>query len=192
MSNNSGSSHADLGASIRVLAVAAFLVALACSSHRGAPSPAPAHAVNNDSSFAAFMRAQGFASWTVARPLPGNPAPRYPAQPRQDGSAGLVLAEFVVDTSGRADMATFRVRESTNQLFAESVRATVPAMRFVAAEVEGRKVKQLVQIPFEFEIAGGQGAPTSALDAVHRTVPCQQNVQCPVHRLQAVVVTAAR
>ena len=82
--------------------------------------------------------------------LPGNPAPRYPQSMRQANIEGEVLAQFVVDSSGRPEMWTFKVLKSTHPDFTASVRAAVPFMRFSPAELKGRKVKQLVQMPFVF------------------------------------------
>ena len=65
---------------------------------------------------------------------------------------GDVLATFVVDTTGRADPASFKVLRATHQLFERAVRDALPRMRFVPAEVGGRKVRQLVQQPFSFAI----------------------------------------
>lgn len=83
-------------------------------------------------------------------PYPGNPAPRYPAMLRSANVEGVVLAQFVVDTSGHADMSTFKVLKSTHDLFTESVRAALPNMRFYPALVGGRPVKQVLQMPFQF------------------------------------------
>jgi periplasmic protein TonB len=65
---------------------------------------------------------------------------------------GEVLAQFVVDTTGRADMSTFKILKSSHDLFTNSVRSVLPNMRFYAAEIGGRKVKQLVQMPFQFTL----------------------------------------
>ena len=54
--------------------------------------------------------------------------------------------------TGRVEVATFKVITSTHDLFAASVRRALPAMRFLPAEVGGRKVKQLVQQPFVFNL----------------------------------------
>jgi protein TonB len=71
---------------------------------------------------------------------------------RESNVEGEVLAQFVVDTEGRADMKTFKVLKSSHDLFTASVRAVLPSMKFYAAEVGGRKVKQLVQLPFAFKL----------------------------------------
>jgi len=85
-------------------------------------------------------------------PLPGNPEPRYPDMLRSANVEGEVLAQFVVDTTGRADMREFKVLKSTHDLFTNAVKATLPNMKFYPAEVGGKKVKQLVQMPFQFSL----------------------------------------
>ncbi|HEX4681122.1 MAG TPA: TonB family protein [Gemmatimonadaceae bacterium] len=84
--------------------------------------------------------------------VPGNPAPRYPDMLRSANVEGEVLAQFVVDTTGRAEMSTFKVLKSTHDLFTNAVKASLPNMKFYAAEVGGKKVKQLVQMPFQFSL----------------------------------------
>jgi protein TonB len=84
--------------------------------------------------------------------LPGGATPRYPDILRQAGVEGEVLAQFVVDTVGRAEMSSFKTLKSSHDLFSASVRAALPGMRFIPAEVGGRKVRQLVQQPFSFAI----------------------------------------
>jgi periplasmic protein TonB len=85
-------------------------------------------------------------------PASGNPGPRYPDMLRSANVEGEVLAQFVVDTTGRADMGTFKILKSSHDLFTNSVRSVLPNMRFYAAEIGGRKVKQLVQMPFQFTL----------------------------------------
>src|SRR5690348_8104714 len=81
---------------------------------------------------------------------PGNSAPRYPDMLRSANVEGEVLAQFVVDTTGRAEMNTFKVLKSSHDLFTNSVKSALANMKFYPAEVGGRKVKQLVQMPFVF------------------------------------------
>lgn len=88
-----------------------------------------------------------------AQSLPNNPSPRYPDILRQGGVEGRVIAQFTVDTTGRAEMNSFKVIESSHDLFTAAVRNVLPNMRFIPAEVGGRKVRQLVQQPFVFGIA---------------------------------------
>jgi len=65
---------------------------------------------------------------------------------------GSVVAVFVVDEKGRAEMDSVRFVGSGNALFQDAVRAALPRMRFVPAEIAGQKVRQLVQMPFVFTI----------------------------------------
>jgi len=110
---------------------------------RGAPAP---QLVDVDATYFEFQ---------VDKPAvadPDNPAPRYPELLRTAGVEGTVLAQFVVDTAGHAMLDTFKVLKSTHDLFTQSVRTVLPNMRFSPAEIGGRKVKQLVQMPFPFSI----------------------------------------
>ena len=84
-------------------------------------------------------------------PMPNNAGPRYPDMLRSANVEGEVLAQFVVDTTGRADMSTFKVLKSTNDLFTNSVKNVLPKWHFYPAETGGRKVKQVVQQPFIFK-----------------------------------------
>jgi len=85
-------------------------------------------------------------------PAGGNPAPRYPDMLRSANVEGEVIAQFVVNEDGRADMSTFKVLKTSHDLFTNSVKSVLPQMRFLAAEVGGKKVKQLVQMPFVFSL----------------------------------------
>jgi len=85
-------------------------------------------------------------------PSPGNPSPRYPDMLRSANVEGEVLVQFVVDTTGRVEMNSFKVLKSSHDWFTNSVRQALSGMRFYAAEIGGRKVKQLVQQPFNFTL----------------------------------------
>jgi protein TonB len=98
---------------------------------------------------------QPYFDFQVEKPVvmaPGAAGPAYPDMLRSAGIEGTVLAQFVVDTSGRADMGTFKVLKSDNDLFSTAVKNALQRMRFLPAEVGGRKVKQLVQQPFQFSL----------------------------------------
>jgi len=83
--------------------------------------------------------------------IPGS-GPRYPDMLRSANVEGEVIAQFVVGTDGKADMSTFKVLKSSHDLFTAAVKNYLPNMRFHAAEVGGAKVKQLVQMPFQFSL----------------------------------------
>lgn len=83
-------------------------------------------------------------------PLPNQPRPRYPDAMRREMIEGEVLVQFVVDTLGQAEMATFKVLRSPHPELTRAVWTALPAMRFTPAELDHRKVKQMVQEPFIF------------------------------------------
>jgi protein TonB len=85
-------------------------------------------------------------------PYPNNTAPHYPDMLRSANVEGEVLAQFVVDTTGRADMSQFHILKSTHDLFTNAVKSALPNMKFYPAEVGGKKVRQLVQMPFQFNL----------------------------------------
>ena len=65
-----------------------------------------------------------------------------------------VQVQFVVDTTGRADTKSLKVLKATRPELEESVRKAIPCMRFRAASIDGRHVRQLVQQPFAFVLPG--------------------------------------
>ncbi len=79
--------------------------------------------------------------------------PRYPDILKSAGVEGEVLAQFVVDTTGRVEPGSFKVLKASHPLFEAAVRAALPGMRFIPAEVGNKRVRQLVQQPFVFAIA---------------------------------------
>ncbi|HET7372071.1 MAG TPA: biopolymer transporter ExbD [Gemmatimonadaceae bacterium] len=96
-----------------------------------------------------------FLDFQVERPvkrLPDGVVLHYPDVLRASQTNGEVLAQFVVDTNGRALPETFKVIKTTHDLFAQAVKAALPGMRFVPATIGGKPVRQLVQAPFHFAI----------------------------------------
>jgi protein TonB len=83
----------------------------------------------------------------------GSAPPRYPEILRSSGVEGQVIAVFVVDEQGRAEETSIRFARSDNQLFDDAVRVALRRMRFIPAEVGGKRVRQLVQMPFVFTLA---------------------------------------
>ncbi|MGH7603481.1 MAG: energy transducer TonB [Gemmatimonadaceae bacterium] len=85
--------------------------------------------------------------------VPGNAPPEYPEVLRRSGVEGTVVATFIVGTDGRAETDSIRFVRSDNRLFEDAVRIALKRMRFVPAEAAGRRVRQLVQMPFVFTLA---------------------------------------
>ena len=84
---------------------------------------------------------------------PGTKPPRYPESLRVRGVEGRVVASFVVSAQGLVEDATIKILSSDNSLFDEAVRSALGRMRFVPAEIGGKKVRQLVQMPFLFTLS---------------------------------------
>jgi periplasmic protein TonB len=82
----------------------------------------------------------------------GGATPEYPESLRNAGVKGEVVAQFVVGENGRYESGTLKILSSSNPAFADAVKRALPGMRFSAAQIGGQKVKQLVQMPFQFNL----------------------------------------
>jgi hypothetical protein len=90
-------------------------------------------------------------------------APAYPLDLLTKHVEGAVLARYVVDTTGFADVESFVVVDATNPGFVDAVRDALPYMRFTPAKIGVKKVRQLVEQRFGFRIAptvAGVAKPT--------------------------------
>jgi TonB family protein len=83
-------------------------------------------------------------------PMPNSSLPVYPETPHAANVHGEVLVQLAVHTAGHADMSTFKVLKATHPWFTAAVRDAVTATVFSSATVGGRKVRQLVQMPYRF------------------------------------------
>ena len=84
--------------------------------------------------------------------IPGSMNLRYPDMLRSANVEGEVLAQFVVDTSGRVERGSIKILKTSHELFTSAVQSALPSARYYPAEIGGRKVKQLVQQPFNFTL----------------------------------------
>lgn len=82
----------------------------------------------------------------------GNATPRYPSMLREAGVSGQVVARFVIDTLGRAELGDVTIVEASHTQFAEAVRNALPQFRFTPGEIGRKKVRTMVQMPFTFAI----------------------------------------
>src|SRR5450759_1570433 len=89
---------------------------------------------------------------TTAARDPQSAAPAYPVFLKSRGIEGAAVVRFVVDTTGRADPASFQLIETNHPLFGAAVRDALPGMKFRPASIGARKVRQLVEQPFIFRI----------------------------------------
>jgi protein TonB len=78
--------------------------------------------------------------------------PRYPSVLESSGIAGEVQAQFVVKSDGKADMDTFKVLKSSNELFTQAIKNYLPRAHFSPAQIGGKPVNQLVQQSFQFAV----------------------------------------
>ncbi len=83
---------------------------------------------------------------------PGTAPPHYPDALRAQGKQGEVVVQFVVNPTGAVDSSTIRVLESTDPAFTAAVWEALLESHFQPAEVGGRKVRQLKQLPFVFRL----------------------------------------
>ena len=98
---------------------------------------------------------QTYFEFQVEKPaemLSESPKPKYPSVLESSGIAGEVQAQFVVKNDGKADMDSFKVLKSTNELFTQAVKNVLPRMRFSPAMIGGKPVNQLVQQSFQFAV----------------------------------------
>jgi len=84
----------------------------------------------------------------------GGATPEYPERLVSSRVTGQVIAQLVVGENGRYQPGTLKILESSNEAFTEAVKRALPGMRFSAAQIGGQKVKQLVQMPFQFNVKG--------------------------------------
>jgi protein TonB len=82
----------------------------------------------------------------------GSPVPAYPSALRPMGIDGSARFRFVVDSTGRVEVPSVEKVQATHEAFAIAVRNTLARMRFTPAQVNGKAVRQLVELPFVFRV----------------------------------------
>jgi TonB family protein len=102
-----------------------------------------------------LMPSPAYFEYQVDKPAvqaPGSVWPVYPDSLKKAKVEGDVVASFAVDTLGRVDVETIQILKWTQQLFVVAVLDALPLMKFRPAEINGTKVRQLVQQPFVFHV----------------------------------------
>ena len=84
-----------------------------------------------------------------------SPGPVYPKALCRLGIEGSLKACFVVDTTGRVDMATFETIQSTDPAFTKAVRTALIRDWFIPVSIEGHKYRQEVSETYQFTLAKG-------------------------------------
>ncbi len=92
----------------------------------------------------------------------GSTVPGYPPDLLKRRIQGKVVVRFIVDTTGTVDIKSLEILNSTDPQFAASVLAALPGMRFSPARLNGKRVRQLVEQPFRFNIALPIPSPTDS------------------------------
>ena len=80
--------------------------------------------------------------------------PEYSEGTRMRAAEGKVLARFAVDEAGAPVMTTFHIVSSPDYALSDAVHAAVAKARFQPAELRGRPVVQIVEMPFNFSLVG--------------------------------------
>lgn len=74
----------------------------------------------------------------------------YPPELFATRTSGTVVAEFVVDATGRVEPGTLTIISSTHSMLIAAVRQALEQSSFAPAEKYGRAVRQVVQQRFDF------------------------------------------
>ena len=80
------------------------------------------------------------------------PTPRYPPVLQSAGIAGAVDLQYVVDTTGHAEPASFKVMKTTHPAFVEPAKEALLKGVFKPAKFKGQPVRQLVQQRISFKV----------------------------------------
>jgi protein TonB len=91
-----------------------------------------------------------------------NAKPTYPSDLLNRLIEAKFSVFFVVDSTGRVDSTTIEVPPSVHVQFAKAVRDVLVHWHFYPAEVRGRRVRQLMEQPFEFRIVDSRFARATA------------------------------
>ena len=89
----------------------------------------------------------------AARVTGGSVIPQYPDSLWRAGVSGRVVAEFIVDAAGAIEPGSLRIVSTTHPYFAGAVRAALDEGSFRSAFLRGKPVRQIVQLPFVFELS---------------------------------------
>ena len=79
-------------------------------------------------------------------------APAYPPDLAAQHVEGVVSAQYMVDTTGYADLASLKILSASHPQFVAAVREALPFMRFHPAKIGDHKVRQWVAQDFTFRI----------------------------------------
>lgn len=145
----------------RTGSIVAALIGAACVSTRAATCASP---VSSDHAWCAVDRAPRLIVDSTT------PRVRYPTIMRDANVAGEVLIDATVTDSGRIDVSTLRVRNSTHDIFTKAVVPAFDEWRFVPAQVRGKNVSTHATFAFVFGL-GALSMPGEYVSGVPRSTP---------------------
>jgi hypothetical protein len=99
----------------------------------------------------AALRRRERTAWRSAVAATPDAQIRYPKTMLAEQASGGVIAQYVVDETGRARADSWRPVESSNGEFLAALRAHLPAMRYEPARLDGRPVCSLVRNHVRFD-----------------------------------------
>lgn len=108
--------------------------------------------------------------------LTSSAAPDYPPALLKQNVEGKVVARWVIDTTGRADTASFELIQATRPEFAAAVKAVLPRMKFVPARIGNTPVRQMVEQSIAFKIQAPPPAPVKPGDLPVKPVPAGMSI----------------
>jgi hypothetical protein len=85
----------------------------------------------------------------------GRSAARHPRELR--GTSGEVEFEVVIDSAGTAEPGSFRALKATHPAFIPGAEYNVVTSRYAPAELDGRKVRQLLRQTIVFSSSSRPG-----------------------------------
>ena len=85
-----------------------------------------------------------------------SPPARYPNHLRLRGIEGRAVVEFVVDTVGRVERGSARVRSASHPDFGPPALEVARASLYFPGHLDGRRVRVRVQMPIDFGIWRGE------------------------------------
>lgn len=97
---------------------------------------------------------------TPAKPLDDELVePVYPDSLLAYGITGKVVAEFVVEANGEVNPLSVTMVSASSPEFFDAVRSALIASKFTPARKDGKPVRQVMLLPFEFGPAAGRERP---------------------------------
>ena len=95
--------------------------------------------------------------WSDRKPIPKGGAVEYPGEPRRRGSAGSVLARFIVDATGSTRPSSWEVLAASSDEFEFAMKRGLRAWQWEPARNAGRPVCALTMDYTTFDMSRGFG-----------------------------------